>query len=218
MRWLNSNEGLRLAEEQKALRVAEEQKKHKAREQQVAKEAEREEQQQQRDLNTPFTGMLALKTKADLQDIVQVLGLTTDGLKKDILARINVHFNANPILHDNLCFEGIFNWTRRWPAVQTEDETLNTTPAASAGLLSSVLLFLPPPLAPLSSNIVNTHLFSYTSSHPTSMIHPSLHPCPSFYPPHPVHPTLPYSPYHHPTSNVMSINPYSHYNSHLMQN
>jgi len=66
--------------------VAEEQKKREAREQQVAKEAEREEQWQQRDPNAPFTGVLALKTKADLQDIAQVLGLTTDSLKKDILA------------------------------------------------------------------------------------------------------------------------------------
>jgi hypothetical protein len=43
-RWLNSDEGLRLAEEQEALRVAQEQKKHEAREQRAAKEAEREEQ------------------------------------------------------------------------------------------------------------------------------------------------------------------------------
>jgi hypothetical protein len=44
---------------------------------------------------------LLLKTKANLQDIAQVLGLTMDGQKKDILAHINVHFDANPILCDN---------------------------------------------------------------------------------------------------------------------
>jgi hypothetical protein len=59
--------------------VAEEQRKHEVREQRVAKEAEREEQQWQRDPNTPFTGVLTLKTKADLQDIAQVLGLAMDG-------------------------------------------------------------------------------------------------------------------------------------------
>jgi len=54
------------------------QKKCKAREQQAAKE--------ERDLTAPFAGVLTSKTKADLQDIAQVLGLATDGQKKDILA------------------------------------------------------------------------------------------------------------------------------------
>jgi hypothetical protein len=89
-----------------------------------------------------------LKAKADLQDIAQVLGLTMDGQKKDILANINAHFDANPILHDDLHCEGIFNWTRRQPAVQTKDETSNMTPAADTRPSSS--LSLPPPLAPLS--------------------------------------------------------------------
>jgi hypothetical protein len=177
-RWLNSDEGLRLAEEQEALQVVEEQKKHEVREQRVAKEAERDEQRRQRDPNAPFTGTLTLKTKANLQDIVQVLGLTTDGQKKDILAWITAHFKANPILHDDLRFEGIFNWTRRWPAVQTEEENSNTT-ATSAGPSSSVPLSLPPPPTPLSSNIVNTHSYLYISQ-PASIIHPSLHPVSSW--------------------------------------
>ena len=179
-RWLNSDEGLRLAEEQEALRMAEEQKKREAREQRVAKEAEREEQRRQRDPNAPFTGALTSKTKADLQDIAQVLGLTTDGQKKDILARINTHFDANPILRDDSRFEGIFNRTRRRPAMQTEDGT-------SAGPSSMSSHLLPPPLAPLS-NIVNIHPFSYTSHPSTSMIPPS------FFPP----------PYHYPSSNINS--------------
>ena len=112
-RWLNSDEGLRLAEEQEALRMAEEQKKCKAREQRVAKEVEREEQRWLRDPNAPFTGALTSKTKADLQDIAQVLGLTTDGQKKDILARITVYFDTNPAMRDDARFEGIFNRTRR---------------------------------------------------------------------------------------------------------
>ncbi len=66
----------------------------------MAKEAEREEQQRQRDPKTPFTGALTSKAKADLQDIVQVLGLTTDGQKKDILTQINAHFDANPSVMD----------------------------------------------------------------------------------------------------------------------
>ncbi|KAG5335208.1 hypothetical protein C0989_001866 [Termitomyces sp. Mn162] len=84
-RWLNSDEGLRLAEEQEAAWAAEEQKKHEAREQQAAKETEREQQQQQRDSNAAFSGTLGLKTKADLQNVAQALGLTTDGKKKDLL-------------------------------------------------------------------------------------------------------------------------------------
>jgi hypothetical protein len=165
-RWLNSDEGLRLAEEQEALRAAEERKKREAREQREAKEAEREVQRRQRDPNAPFTGTLFSKTKADLQDIAQVLGLTMDGQKKDILARISTHFDANPILRDDSRFEGIFNRTRRRPAMQTEGETSNTTgptpalPAFGAGPSSSAP---PAPPPPLSSNIVNTHHFLYTS-------------------------------------------------------
>lgn len=44
--WLNSNEGLRMVEEQEALQAAEEQKKREAREQRAAKEAECEAQRQ----------------------------------------------------------------------------------------------------------------------------------------------------------------------------
>lgn len=161
VRWLNSDEGLRLAEEQEAFRVAEEQKKHKAREQRVAKEAEREEQRRQMDPNAPFTGALTSKTKADLQDIAQALELTTDGQKKDILARINAHFDANPGLRDKPRFEGIFNRTRGRPVVRTaatEHETSNMTPAASAGPSTFLLQSFPPmPAPPLSSNIVNTY-------------------------------------------------------------
>ncbi len=161
-RWLNSDEGLRLAEEQEALRVAQEQKKNEAREQRAAKEAERDEQRRQRDPNAPFTGLLTMtsKTRADLQDIAQVLKLSTDGQKKDILARINAYFDANPAMRDDSRFERMFNRTRR-PAMQTEGEGREAS--------SSVLLSLLPLPAPLSLNIVNTHPFP-----PLHMMHAPL--------------------------------------------
>lgn len=196
-RWLNSDEGLRLAEEQEALRIAEEQKKREAREQREAKEAEREEQRRQRDPNAPFTGALTSKTKADLQDIAQILGLTIDGQKKEVLARINSHFDANPVLREDSRFEGIFNRTRRRPAMQTEPEDGTSNSAGPSHLPPS----LPPPRTPLSSNIVNIHPFSYTSPHPAGMIPPS------FFPPHPP------LPYHHP-----SFNSHFHHNPHSIQN
>ena len=149
-----------------------------------AKEAEREEQRRQRDPNAQFTGALTSKTKADLQDIAQVLGLATNGQKKDILARINSHFDANPVLREDSRFEGIFNRTRRWPAMQTENETSNFAGPSSHQPLS--------PLAPLSLNIVNIHPF--TSPHPTGINSSSF----QVFPPHPtrIHPPLPlaYSP------------------------
>jgi hypothetical protein len=85
-RWLNSDEGLRIAQEQEASRAAEEQRKREGREVRAAKQAEREEQRRKRDPNKPFTGSLTTKMKADLQDVAQVLGLTIDSLKKDLLA------------------------------------------------------------------------------------------------------------------------------------
>jgi hypothetical protein len=69
----------------------------------------------------------------------------------------------------------------------------------------------------LSSNIVNIHPFSYTSSHPT-MIPPSLHP-PFFSPPHPMHPPLPcHCPTTTSTSTSIGISSHFHQNPHLMQN
>ena len=203
-RWLNSDEGLRLAEEQEALRVAGDQKKREAREQRTAKEVEREEQRLQRDPTAPFAGALTSKTKADLQDIAQVLGLATDGQKKDILARINTRFDANPVLRDDLRFEGMFNQTRKRPAMQTEDPT-----STQAGPSLSIPLSQPPLPALLSSNIVNSHSFLYTS------LHPGPSSSPSFFPFHPMHAPLPY---HHHTSNAdYVINSHSHHNPYSTQ-
>ena len=112
-RWLNSDEGLRMAQEQEAARVAEEERRRGMREQRSAKQAEREEQRRQRDPDAPFSGALATKTKADLQDIAQVLKLTLDGQRKDLLARINAHFDSQPHLREDPRFEGIFNRLHR---------------------------------------------------------------------------------------------------------
>ncbi|KAI0291531.1 hypothetical protein BC826DRAFT_885750, partial [Russula brevipes] len=92
------------------------QKKKEAREQRVAKEIEREAQRQQRDPTELFTGMLGSKSKPDLQDVAQVLGLATDGQKKALLARINAHFDENPLLRETPQFNGLFNRSRRRPA------------------------------------------------------------------------------------------------------
>jgi hypothetical protein len=121
-RWLNSDEGLRLAEEAEATKAIEEQKKREAREQRrrMAKETEREVQRQQRDPNEPFTGMLGSKSKPDLQDVAQALGLATDGQKKVLLARINAHFDENPHLREASQFIGLFNRSRRRPATQKQ--------------------------------------------------------------------------------------------------
>jgi hypothetical protein len=88
----------------------------------VAKEAEREVLRQQRDPNEPFTGKLSSKSKPDLQDVAQALGLATDGQKKVILARINAYFDENPHLRETSQFEGLFNRSRRRPATQSESE------------------------------------------------------------------------------------------------
>ena len=112
-RWLNSDEGLRVAQEQEATRAAEEERRREVREQRTARQAERDEQRRQRDPNAPFTGTLATKAKADLQDIAQALELESDGQRKDILARINTHFDTHPHLCEDTRFEGMFNRTRR---------------------------------------------------------------------------------------------------------
>lgn len=97
-RCLTSEEGLKLAREHQAVRDAQEQKKHEAQEQRAAKEAERERLRLERDLNEPFTGALTTKTKPDLQDIAQALGLLTSGGKKDLFECITHDFDVNPDL------------------------------------------------------------------------------------------------------------------------
>ena len=87
----------------------EEERRREVREQHTAKQAEWDEQHQQRDPNAPFTGALVTKTKANLQDIAQVFGLAIDSLKKDILAQINAYFDTHPHLCEDPCFESIFN-------------------------------------------------------------------------------------------------------------
>ena len=67
----------------------------------VEKDTEREKQRWQRDPNAPFIGALTSKTKVEVQDVAQVLGLTVDGQKKDILARMIAHFDANPVMYED---------------------------------------------------------------------------------------------------------------------
>jgi hypothetical protein len=159
-RWLNSDEGLRLAEEQEAARVAEEQKKCEAQELRALKEAERKEQRRLRDPNVPFTGLLSSKSKADLQDIVHALGISMDGQKKDLLGRINTHFDANTALRNHPRYEGLFNRSRRRPAA----------PQAEGGNMDAA--------TPMSSNIVNHVHTSFISPYgpgPYPPIDPSLY-------------------------------------------
>ncbi|KAH9027463.1 hypothetical protein EDB83DRAFT_2555196 [Lactarius deliciosus] len=126
-RCLSSEEGLRLAQEQQALKDAQEQKKREAQEQRAANEAERERLRRERDPNEPFTGTLATKTKPDLQDIAQALGILTTGGKKDLLKRITQCFDTSPDLRNTPRYEGLFNRRRR----PVRDETSNTNPDAS---------------------------------------------------------------------------------------
>ena len=74
-RCLTSAEGLRLSREQATLKAAQEQKKHEAEEQRAAKQAERQWQRMDRDPNELFIGALTTKSKPDLQDVAQALGL-----------------------------------------------------------------------------------------------------------------------------------------------
>ena len=160
-RWLNSDEGLRIAQEQEASRTAEEQRKKEGRELRAAKQAEREKQRRQRDPNKPFTGSLMTKTKADLQDVAQVLGLTIDGQKKELLARINAYFNEHPLLCEDPRFEGIFNRSQRRSGVQNDENHPPTVSPQAGPLLSTVPTAHPYfGVAPLTTNVINTLLAS----------------------------------------------------------
>ena len=134
-RWLNSDEGLRIAQEQETTRAAEEERRREVREQHTAKQVEWDEQCQQRDPNTPFACALVTKTKADLQDIAQVLGLAIDSQRKDLLVQINAHFDTHPHLHEDPRFKGIFNRLCRRPVASNNE---NHPPALTASTSTPV--------------------------------------------------------------------------------
>ncbi|KAH8987342.1 hypothetical protein EDB86DRAFT_2784258, partial [Lactarius hatsudake] len=80
-----------------------------------------------------FTGALATKTKGDLQDIAQALELAINGQRKDLLTRINSHFDENSLLRENPRFAGIFYRSRRRPAEDHSSQDLPPpTPSASS--------------------------------------------------------------------------------------
>ncbi|KAM6500845.1 hypothetical protein JOM56_003859 [Amanita muscaria] len=100
-RCLTSEEGLRLSQEQAALKAAQDQKKREAQEQRAARDAERQRQRMERDADEPFFGTLTAKSKPDLQDIAQALGISIEGSKKALLEHINNHFGTNPDLRNS---------------------------------------------------------------------------------------------------------------------
>ena len=61
------------------------------------------------DADEPFFGALTARSKPDLQDVAQALGISIEGSKKILLEHINNHFEANPDLHSSLRYEGLFN-------------------------------------------------------------------------------------------------------------
>lgn len=141
---------MRLAEEAEVAKATEEQKKREAREQRAAKEAEREVLRQQRDPNQPFTDTLGSKSKPDLQDVAQTLGLATDGQKKVLLARIKLISTKALISvkpHDSKAFS-----TDRVEGQPLRTMKIKPVPARHR-CLNTPSYFAP---TPLTMNIVNS--------------------------------------------------------------
>ncbi|KAF8996431.1 hypothetical protein BDQ17DRAFT_1189324, partial [Cyathus striatus] len=73
-----------------------------------AVEAKRRLKRAQCDPNKPFIGGLGQKRKGELRDIAYALGLSVEGVKDEILARIERHFEQFPDLRDDARYVGLF--------------------------------------------------------------------------------------------------------------
>ncbi|KAF9257525.1 hypothetical protein L218DRAFT_1006058 [Marasmius fiardii PR-910] len=88
---------------------AEEARKQKEKEMREMEMQRRQHARETRDPNQLFSGSLNSKNKADLQDIAYSLHLSLDGNKKDLITRINSHFDAHIELKEDPRFIGILS-------------------------------------------------------------------------------------------------------------
>lgn len=88
-------------------------------------------QRADRDSSELFRGLLTSKSKGDLQEIVDVLGLSENSTAKDLQTRINAHFDAQPDLCESPQFIGLFNHAcTSWPSkTTTNDASIRATHA-----------------------------------------------------------------------------------------
>jgi hypothetical protein len=190
-RCLTSEEGLRLSQEQEALKAAQEQKKREAQEQRAAKEAERQRQRMERDADEPFVGALTAKSKPDLQDVAQALGISIEGSKKVLLEHIGNHFGANPDLRSSPRYEGLFNRSRRRPTARNDENAsdvgsgasgvpnpISTTSHGSAPFSFNFANFMAPGNMPQAgpSHIANHGITSEPHSHSRIFEPPNYYP------------------------------------------
>lgn len=107
-RWLNSEEALAQYAREEAEAEAEAARKQARADEKQAEEKERQEWHKQRDPNEPFVGLLNSQKKADLQDIVNALGLEIEGRVDNLKSNINAYFDKNEEQRTSPHYIGLF--------------------------------------------------------------------------------------------------------------
>ncbi|KAL0063933.1 hypothetical protein AAF712_009123 [Marasmius tenuissimus] len=184
-RHLTSDEFMMQKEKENRERAAEEQRK----------DFERQHQRETCDQSAPFLGSLKSKNKEDLKDVAYRLGLPMDGTNNELIARIESHFTANPALHENPVFVGLFN--------SRHGQTMATSASASISSSTdpgpSALPSDPQPVSPLGdATHFNAH--AQITATPSHSNHIPLS-CESYRPPGP-------SSYHIPPGYIAHVPSY----------
>jgi len=151
--------------EQGLLEAQEDRRKREEKERAAAVKQKAREEKKKADIvrratgkdNLIFAGSLTSKNKTDLEDILDALGFTDDGLKgtKPILiSRITEYFNTHPRFKEDPRFEGLFAQRHgRKHAAPVDENNFGPpsqrrrieSPSALTQITNSTSMFMPPP-------------------------------------------------------------------------
>ncbi|KAJ7307920.1 hypothetical protein DFH08DRAFT_975303 [Mycena albidolilacea] len=108
-RALTSDEGLQLARDREKLMQEKEAEKKRRDDEQQAKEKKEQQLREAHAGTIVFRGALSSKNKTQLKDLAYSLNIGMEGTSKELIARINDHFDRNEALCDHPHYAGIFN-------------------------------------------------------------------------------------------------------------
>ncbi|KAE9407230.1 hypothetical protein BT96DRAFT_986837 [Gymnopus androsaceus JB14] len=77
-----------------------------------------------------FSGSIKSKSKHKLQDILFALGLEANGTVAVLWVCVNAHFDATPLLKEDLWYAGLFKTTHKWKH-RVDDNNENDQPSSS---------------------------------------------------------------------------------------
>lgn len=106
--WLTSETYQAAKEKERAENEAKEREAKAQKEKKEAQDRERQQARNQLSVTGEFKGVLTGKSKDDLKDVAQALGLKLDGKNQELVDRINKYLDQHPELERDKRFHGLF--------------------------------------------------------------------------------------------------------------